>query len=571
MKLLGLLVLVLVATPAFAAVAPETTFFVTSRGGPTGANFGGLAGADRHCQQLASAAGMGARTWRAYLSTAPTTNEAVVHARDRIGAGPWFNAKGKLVARDLEELHSDRNALDRHTMLTELGTPVAGEHHDILTGSDAEGRLAFTPAGAPATCGNWTHASSGSARIGHSDRLDAASWGNKRFPRWSGSWVSEHDTIGCDAKRLADTGGGGQLYCFAAGAPRATAVPAAGTKVTFRRGLIVNHWLGDNLPPDMLANAHYGATWFDDEDVAWIAAKGFDHLRIVVNGGVWLTKRGDLDEQALAPFDRLIVQAKRHGLGVVLVMHGLPGFRSTIRGAPAPADAASPFTDGPTRGDAAYLWWQTARRYWREGDTLRFELLRSPDAADATQMRAFNDACLAAVRRVSPTRLVYLTSHDMSLDAATTVLLPDAYTALAVDFWEPDVFAFQADQKRPLVTFPGQVPDLAPFTKPDDPARTFSNTQIDAALVTTRLDAFAARARKHAGPHEIYVASMGVYRRADDASARRYLRAVQAAVERNGLGWALYDYHTGCAVRDERGRPTRVLDALELRRPGPAR
>jgi hypothetical protein len=563
MKLVGLLVLF--ATPAFAAISPETTFFVTSRGGPAGANFGGLAGADRHCQQLATAAGAGARTWHAYLSAAPIGGQRPVHARDRIGAGPWFNARGQLVARDLEQLHSDRNALDRRTVLTELGTTVAGGEHDILTGSDAEGRLAFTPGGAPATCRNWTSAADGSARIGHSDLLDASSWGNKRFPRWSGSWVSEHDTIGCDAKRLAETGGGGRLYCFAAGAPRVAATPRASAKATFRRGLVVNHWLGDNLPPDMLANSLYGATWFDDEDVAWIAARRFDHLRIVVNGGVWLTKQGDLDEQALAPFDRVLAQAKKHGLGVVLAMHGLPGFRSTLRGAKPPADAASPFTDEATRGDAAYLWWQVARRYAREGDTLRFELLRSPNADGEAAMRAFNDECLGAVRRVSPKRLVYLTSHDMSLDAATTVVLPDAYTALAVDFWEPDVFSFQAAENRPLVAFPGRVPDLAAFTKNDDPARAFSGTEIDAALLDARLDAFAARARKHAGPHEIYVASMGVYRRADDASARRYLRALQAAVERNGLGWALYDYHTGCAVRDEAGKPTRVLEALQLR------
>jgi hypothetical protein len=559
------MILVLSSSPALAADR-AMTFFVTSRGGPAGANFGGLAGADRHCQKLAVAAGAGDRTWRAYLSAAPGAGRPAIHARDRIGPGPWVNAKGRLIARDLEELHSDANALDRHTALTEKASAVPGDEHDVLTGSDDQGRLAFSKAGVPATCANWTSAARGIARIGHADRLDASSWGNKRFPRWSGSWGSEHYTAGCGAKQLADTGGGGRLYCFAAGSPRAASAPPGRSGATFKRGLIVNHWLGDNLPPETLANSHYGAAWFDEEDVAWIAAQGFDHIRFRVSGGIWLTKRGDLDEKALAPFDRALAHARAHGLGVVLAMAGLPGFRSTVRGAPPPADAASPFTDEATRGDAAYLWWTVARRYAREGDALRFELLHSPNAPGPEPMLAFNQLCLRAVRRVSPTRVVYLTSHDMSLDAAVTVELPDPHTALAVDFWEPEVFSFQADQKRPAVEFPGRVPDLTAFGKEDEAARLFSNIEIDAALIDARLDAFAARAKRHAGAREIYVAGIGVYRRADDASARRYVRAVQSALERNRLAWALYDYHTGCAVRDEHGKPTRVLEALDLRR-----
>lgn len=566
-KLLGA-ILLLLSTPAHAA-DPAMTFFVTSRGGRAGANLGGLAGADRLCQQLAVAAGAGGKTWRAYLSTSPGADKPAIHARDRIGPGPWVNARGRVIARDLDQLHSDANALDRHTALTERGTEVPGDQHDVLTGSDDQGRLAFSKSGVPATCANWTSAGGGIARIGHADRLDASSWGNKRFPRWSGSWSSEHYTVGCGARSLADTGGGGRLYCFAAGSARTAAAPARPSSATFRRGLIVNHWLGDNLPPRMLANSHYGAAWFDEEDVAWIAAQGFDHLRIRVNGGLWLTKQGDLDEAALAPFDRALAHARAHGLGVVLAMDGLPGFRSTERGAPPPAGAASPFTDEATRGDAAYLWWAVARRYAREGDALRFELLNSPGAAEPEHMRAFNRLCLRAVRRVSPTRVVYLTSHDMSLDAAVTVELSDPHTALAVDFWEPEVFSFQADEKRPRVQFPGRVPDLTAFGKEDEGARLFSNTMVDGALIDARLDAFAARARRHAGAREIYVAGIGVYKRADDASARRYLRAVQSALERNRLAWALYDYHTGCAVRDERGQPTRVLEALDLARRRP--
>jgi endoglucanase len=435
----------------------------------------------------------------------------------------------------------------------------------VLTGSDRNGRLAFSAEGAPATCSNWTDAGDGVAAIGHDDRFDASSFGNKRFPRWSGSWNAEHFTLGCGAKKLAESGGGGQIYCFATdGSPSSGAPPPApAARFSYRRGLNINHWLGDNLPPSMLANSHYGADWFDEEDVAWIAAQGFDHLRIRVNGGLWLTQHGDLDEARLAPFDRALRWAHQHGLGVVLTMDGLPGFRSAGRGQ-KPRDAASPFTDEPTRGDAAYLWWQVGRRYAAEGDGLRFELLNAPGAKSAEEMRGFNSRCLAAVRRTSRTRLVYLTSRDMKLDDADEVDGSDPNTALAVQFWEPRVFAFQADDKRPAVRFPGPVPDLSSFARDDEAARRFSKAELSAALIDARLDAFAKAIATRWRSREVYVAAWGVYRRADDDSARSYVRAVRAALERNGFAWALYDYHTGCAVRDAGGQPTRVLEALRL-------
>jgi hypothetical protein len=578
-------VLCLVATPAVALATPPAdpsmTFFVTSKGASGSASLGGLTGADRRCQQLAVAAGAGRHTWRAYLSAAPDASGAAVDARDRIGRGPWTNARGVMIARDLDELHSDRSRLDRRTALDERGAEVPGDQHDVLTGSDDQGRLAFSDAGFPATCANWTSSGDGIARIGHADRFDAASWGNKRFTRWSGSWASEHFTTGCDAKRLADTGGSGRFYCFAADpAPPAPAPapapapppPAPPGGFSFRRGLNVNHWLGDNLPASMLPDSLYGAAWFDDEDVRWIAERGFDHLRIAVNGARWITASGDLDEAALAPFDRALAQAKARGMGIVLEMKGLPGYRSALRGEAIP-DAASPYTDEATQGDAAYLWWLVARRYASEGDALRFELLGGPRAKEARDIVAFNRRCLAAIRRASPTRIVYLAPREPSPDLAVEVDLPDPYTALTFHFWEPDVFAFQADPTWPVVQFPGRVPDLSKFTKgtearaghaDDEGARQFSRTELTVALLDARIDRLARRAHAVAGRREVYIGAWGVYQRADDDSARRYIRAVQTALERNGLSWAIYDYHSGCAVRDSAGKPTRVMEALRL-------
>jgi hypothetical protein len=191
-------------------------FFVTSVGVGDGANLGGLAGADKHCQTLAAAVGAGGRTWRAYLSAAAANGQAAVNARDRIGAGPWFNAEGQQIAANVADLHGDverdRNNIRKPTALTEKGEQVPGSGdspnvHDILTGSNSHGRL---PDGATAsdTCNNWTsNAATGvRAMVGHSDRLGG---GNV-------SWNSVHYSAGCSQEALVKTGGAGLLYCFAA-------------------------------------------------------------------------------------------------------------------------------------------------------------------------------------------------------------------------------------------------------------------------------------------------------------------------------------------------------------------
>jgi hypothetical protein len=197
--------------------ARNMTFFVTSVGLGKGADLGGLQGADRHCQSLAQAAGARARTWRAYLSTQgkELADTNVVHARDRIGSGPWHNAKGVMIARNVEELHSAANNLTKETALDEKGQMVNGRtekpnKHDILTGTRPDGS-AFPPF-PDMTCGNWTKSGAdGAAVVGHHDRA-----GPVPHP-WATSWNSSHMTRGgCSQEALRGTGGDGLFYCFAA-------------------------------------------------------------------------------------------------------------------------------------------------------------------------------------------------------------------------------------------------------------------------------------------------------------------------------------------------------------------
>lgn len=198
------------ALPA-AAQAESLSFFITSKGPGDGANLGGLAGADAHCQQLASAAGAGSKTWRAYLSAGAADGKPAVNARDRIGKGPWHNAKGVQVAANVDDLHSDNNKLGKENSLTEMGKMVNGRgdspnQHDILTGSNLDG-TAFAD-GNDHTCGNWMSNGEGSAQVGHHDRQ-----GGGQNPT---SWNAAHGSRGCSQSNLVGTGGNGYFYCFAA-------------------------------------------------------------------------------------------------------------------------------------------------------------------------------------------------------------------------------------------------------------------------------------------------------------------------------------------------------------------
>jgi len=202
------------AQPATAQSA-GTSFFLTSAGIGNGGNLGGLAGADNHCQTLAQAAGAGAKTWHAYLSSQAADGAAAVNARDRIGKGPWQNSKGVVIAKDIADLHGANN-LTKQTALSEKGDVINGRgdtpnRHDVLTGSQADG-TAFA-AGDDRTCKNWTSSTQGSAMLGHSDRLGLRD--DDASKSWNSSHPSRGPDGGCSQADLRSTGGDGLLYCFA--------------------------------------------------------------------------------------------------------------------------------------------------------------------------------------------------------------------------------------------------------------------------------------------------------------------------------------------------------------------
>jgi hypothetical protein len=212
MKRIALFAL-LVAAPA-AAQQNQMSFFITSAGPGDGANLGGLAGADARCKQLADASGVAGasnKTWRAYLSAKASNGQPAVNAKDRIGNGPWYNAKGVMVAQNVADLHSDNNKLGKENSLTEKGMPVNGRgdtpnQHDILTGSLMTGMFAAADT-VDTTCNNWTSNAAGGAYVGHHDRV-----GGGANPT---SWNSAHLSRGCSQQNLVGTGGNGYFYCFA--------------------------------------------------------------------------------------------------------------------------------------------------------------------------------------------------------------------------------------------------------------------------------------------------------------------------------------------------------------------
>jgi hypothetical protein len=205
----------LAARPAQAQSA-DTSFFVTSTGIGNGGNLGGLAGADNHCQTLAQAAGIGAKTWRAYLSTQAADGQSAVNARDRVGKGPWQNSKGVVIAKDVAELHGSNN-INKETALTEKGETVNGygdkpNRHDILTGSQPDGTAFSGPD--DRTCKNWTSSTQGAAMVGHTDLNGPAT--NPTVKSWNAAHPSRGPDGGCSQADLVSTGGAGLLYCFAA-------------------------------------------------------------------------------------------------------------------------------------------------------------------------------------------------------------------------------------------------------------------------------------------------------------------------------------------------------------------
>lgn len=207
--------LLLLGAPSWAAAQdeqPEMGFFITSVGSGNGGDLGGLEGADAHCQALAEAVGAGDRTWRAYLSTQAVEGQEAIHARDRIGEGPWANAEGVIIASSVDDLHYNNANISYEFALDERGRTVpsgamgdSNTLHDILTGTRLDG-TAFPP-GEDRTCSNWTSSDQGSAMVGHHDRFRRSTPGSP--------WNEAHGSRGCSQESLESTGGGGLFYCFA--------------------------------------------------------------------------------------------------------------------------------------------------------------------------------------------------------------------------------------------------------------------------------------------------------------------------------------------------------------------
>lgn len=217
--LAGLAVAGIGVTTVIAQTPSKASFFLTSKGSGKGADLGGIDGADKLCADLAKSAALVRTNWKAYLSVTPTKqgdkDVPGINARDRIGSGPWYNTKGQMIARNVSDLHSDKNKLDSKTALTEKGDAIPGRadvaggkpnQHDVLTGSDPSGM--YSTAGGDTTCGNWTKSGEGSAIVGHHDRVGLNDFRHMK------SWNSSHGSRGCSQDNLKSSGGAGLIYCF---------------------------------------------------------------------------------------------------------------------------------------------------------------------------------------------------------------------------------------------------------------------------------------------------------------------------------------------------------------------
>jgi hypothetical protein len=331
-------------------------------------------------------------------------------------------------------------------------------------------------------------------------------------------------------------------------------LPAA--PFAYRRGVHVAHWLG-RLLPDYTGHSGiphtYAAPWFDDEDLAWIAGHGFDHVQIHVDAEQWLSDSGALLEPKLAPFDAILEAAGQRRLGVVLLLEGA---------AVDPLDPAA-----VERG--AEGWRRIAERFADVGDGLR--LRTDEDAAPAARY-------LAAIRASSPERFVYLpvplAADGDPADPLGHLGEPAAWdgrTGLSFSYFRPEVFALQLPRQPVRVPFPGEVPDFGDLSGPGyaEWYVPFARAAVRGApLGTEAVDAeFAALGAwmaERARGREVYLGEFGLFEGSDPQSARRYLGSVVRAAERHGVGWSIYDYESGRAIRGEDGEPTPLYTGLGL-------
>jgi len=329
---------------------------------------------------------------------------------------------------------------------------------------------------------------------------------------------------------------------------------------TFKRGVNISHWLSQNEGAQT-----YAAPWFGEADVAWIAAHGFDHLRLPVDVRLCLAPDGSLDEARLRPIADTLRWSRAHGLGVVLDAHFLPGADFNSVGGDRRA-----YTDPGLLEKNAAIWRALARRFAGEGPWLRFEILNEPVAPENRQLNPFMHRMLAAIRESNPDRVVYVTSNRWSIfSTLPDVELPaDAHIALTVHFYEPLIFTHQRapwvgfTDTLPPVRFPGVAPDVTGHTRPSYSGQTRAGDPLTAAQIEQAFAGVSAWVAAHAPQIEVYLGEFGVYQAADPDSTRNWISTVRRAAESRGWGWAVWDYNDSFGVRKPNGPGTAVLDGL---------
>lgn len=368
--------------------------------------------------------------------------------------------------------------------------------------------------------------------------------------------VSGNSTAnGANVQLWASTGGNNQQWSFQA----TTSTPPVAV-YTFKKGVNISHWLSQNY-----GTKTYGAPWFDRDDVTWIAQQGFDHIRFPVDGQLWLRPDGSLDLTKIAPFEQALAWARENRLGAVLDMHFLPG---------ASFDPANPqssvFVDPALQARVADFWRRVASRFASEGANLRFEILNEPVAPQNQQLNPFNTRMLAAIRESNPTRVVYITSNQFSqLTTLPDLAIPnDPNVAITVHYYEPLIFThqraswLQLPANMPVVNFPGTVPNLNGILPPNHFLIGWSGRQLTVAQIDEAFQNAANGLRARAPGKEVQLGEFGAFEAGPIDGRRNYLSAVARAAERQGWGWAVWDYQDSFGVRAPGGEPTALLKAL---------
>jgi endoglucanase len=328
----------------------------------------------------------------------------------------------------------------------------------------------------------------------------------------------------------------------------------------FKRGISIGHWLAK-----FDETQGYGGDWFGEQDIRWLAQQGFDHLRFPVDGRLWVTADGSLDEARVAVFDRALQLTKTHGMAVVLDMHFLPG--GTYN-----ANAQDPrlFTDATERKKAADFLKKVTQRFSAEGPELRFELINEPMAPSNEQLNQLNADLINAVRIHDKNRVLYITSNlSSTFETLTDVRIPqDPNIALLLHYDEPSVFTHQRTSwknypdKMPEIHFPGKVPDLSSYLPKDHYAYSTSNTELTEQAVFDDFAKAQAWIEKNAPGKEVYLGAFGVYQKAPEESRRRYLKTVRTAAETYSWGWCIWDYKSSFGIRPDNDKPAETVHSL---------